>query len=188
MEFLGILIAILLVIGALKGVSVLSRTTAEQRMVRWKSMAGTNVFELPRDYNPMFIALTRRDVIQKLVRTGHAYTSRTILTDVDMIISTIECTQNAMKVYGFGEFAVGSTRAQNGSPIRRWVTNDNEQFVALYEDARNSLNKLSDIIEYVRGVANQGVKNSAESAMAGERIDVEIFDRGMTQPSSEEKA
>ena len=158
----------------------------EIRLRRWEEIvrstknyyrmysAGQRYYELDINYNPMEIALFYRQILVDLLQTGHARASRSVMSDVDAIISTIEANHYALRKYGYGnwEFSCYDIR---GFKTFKWKMNDGEGFQSLWKETIDMLNSIKSLIEYVRSIAKEGVASSLESAKVHLQVHLQDF-------------
>jgi hypothetical protein len=168
------------VIAIVVGVSILYKVThrtpltpEQAQLKKWAKisddLANKNRLTLqtlmPYIHNPMWRALRRRRVINDLVWTGHAKaTAAHVLAEADRIIATIEANHYALDEYGYGQWVHNPKESTQQQRIFDWVPNNGERFQALDKDTDAMLDKLDEIIVYIRSVAIEGVNASVESA------------------------
>ena len=167
-----------------KGYTVFTRTPEQARLARWQKMTTYDLKEIPRNRIPMRKALEYREVIVELVRSGHARAANHVMTEVDNIIATVEANQRALLKYGFGSNVdMGESRV-----VMQWRDNTDPSFVALYQDTLSTVAKLEAIIVYIRGISQEGVKASSETAkvqLQVNRQDFESSSQAMTETLNE---
>lgn len=114
--------------------------------------------------NPLERALLRRSVLEALVSTGHAHVAKSVMVEVDQIIATVEANHYAMDQYGYGHWELNKNRSTSDHLYYNWVPNDSPRFAALDQATDKMVDRLNDLIEYVKGVGLEGVEMSVETA------------------------
>lgn len=166
---------VLAIIGAIWILWFVTRTkkTPEQiQVTKWKDLADETATKyqlnyntkLSKAFNPMAIAVKRRQVLFDLVWVGHAHAAKDVLVEVDRIIATIEANHYALDEYGYGNWVYDKDTSTQHQKYYNFILNDNERFMALWHETEGMLDKLNELIAYVRSVAVEGVNASTEAA------------------------
>ncbi len=155
-----------------KVTSYVPPTPEQLQLKKWRQIAHdlawkhrlTDKTRMPHGSNPMAIAMFRRDVIADLVYTGHAKAAKNVLDEVDRIIATVEANHYALDEYGYGDWVFSEAKSNRLNNIYDWTPNPSPRFAALDKETDGMLDKLNELIEYVRSIGVEGVNASTEAA------------------------
>ena len=143
----------------------------QKTMAQWEILAKCSCNENsgqsslpPSNVNPMYIALVHREVIARLVKSGHGHAGKGVLDEVDAIIATIAANHKALEYVSFGQWVENGKRNEWGSLLHTWVPNKDPFFQELHKSTFAMVAQLEALNKHVQEISLAGVQSSAETA------------------------